>query len=789
MSQVIFNTTVDMQNILGTPSSGFAVAYDLDNVIKQKDSNGVVTPIGGGGGSQSLKQTLSIGNDSGTYSVNLGTSSYIKSSIGNGRLYLGFGNTYSTYLMNGDLSTATSSANLTPDFIALSKTTTNQFTNLNLQSNTSSISVGSSTYSTTIRNTKNRIFLATSQSGLGSGTTNVLEIGNISDGNDGVVKSYLHLNTSGSTTSNGVYNTVVIGGENILATQSNFVYLGNNVNINNKYTFPNVDGTVDQVMRTDGVGNLYWSDSSGSTPGLYKVLSSSQSSGTYSIVMGISQSIKTENGNAAIFLDYSQFINNVFITNNISSTQSYLILSEDVLHIGATNGLVTTTNGLGLQYTSDYTTTFVTHSLVTKGYVDSLGNGSYENYKTAYVDSQYGNNTTGTLNRIDLPYLTFASASQFLTSTYPSGGLLYIKKGIYTEACELADNTDYFCEPGVVFTQNGFNDGGGIVTSNVYGYAQFNGTDATLVALDVQNNSNINFEFDSINNLQVAFKINSSTGNINVRGRYIKSQADYGSTISIEGGGRFQFDIVDGVVGAYDVIYIKNGFTGTFSLTSPSVICDSSLNGSGPQSNYGHALNVHETTYGYVTVNSNLLNVSTYIGGNNAAVKIGSGNVTINGNLNGNDEIGLYLTSGENGNVTVNGDINSSREAIKHLGDKIKLKVNNSLVKSSGLGTSTYSIHINSSSQSSTYLYNTTIYNGLTNSSLIHIQGTTSQFGIYNSFGYSVGTSSGFFIYGTPSFNVGIHNTRSNKDNFSAVNDIFSPSGFIYDDNLYLPNF
>ena len=73
--------------------------------------------------------------------------------------------------------------------------------------------------------------------------------------------------------------------------------------------------------------------------------------------------------------------------------------------------------------------------------------------------------------------------------------------------------------------------------------------------------------------------------------------------------------------------------------------------------------------------------------------------------------------------------------------------------------------------------------------SLIHIQGTTSQFGIYNSFGYSVGTSSGFFIYGTPSFNVGIHNTRSNKDNFSAVNDIFSPSGFIYDDNLYLLNF
>lgn len=789
MSQVIFNTTIDMQNFLGTPSSGFAVAYDLDNVIKQKDSNGVVTPIGGGGGSQSLRQTLINGNDSGTYSINLGTSSYIKTSVGNGRLYLSYGNTYSSYLMNGNLSTATSSANLTPDFIVLSKTTTNQFTNLNLQSSTASIVVGSSTYSTSIRSNRNTISFLVNQTGLGAGSKSVIDIGNISDGNDGLVKSYLHLNTNGSTTNGGVYNTVVIGGENLVATQSNFVYLGNNVNINNAFTFPNVDGTVDQVMRTDGVGNLYWSDSSGSTPGLYKVLAASAFSGTYSIIMGFSQSIKSQNGNSALFLDYLNAPNVVRLTNNTAATQSYIQLSEDLLSIGATNGLVTITNGLGLQYTADYTATFVTQSLVTKGYVDSLGSGSYENFKTVYVDSQYGNNTTGTLNRIDLPYLTFASASQYLSGTYPSGGLVYIKKGIYTEACELLDNTDYYCEPGVVFSQNGFNDGGGAVSSNVYGYSQFNGTDATLVALDVQNNSNINFEFDSINNLQVAFKISSSTGNINVNGRYIKSQADFGSVVSIEGGGRFQFDIRDGIIGAYDVIYIKSGFTGTFSVNSPSIVCDSSLNANGPQSNYGHAVNVHETTYGYVTVNSNLSNVSNYIGGNNSAAKIGSGNVTINGNLNGNNEIGLYLTSGENGNVTINGDINSSLEAVKHLGDKIKLKINNSFIKSLGLGSSTYSIHINSGSQSGTYLYNTTIYNGLTNSSIIYIQGTTSQFGIYNSLAYGNGTSSGYFIYGTPSFNVGVHNTRSNKDNFTAVNDIFSPSGFIYDPYLYLPIF
>ena len=787
MSQLIFNTLVDLKNIVGTPSTGYTVAYDLDGVIKQKSSLGVITPIGGGGGSQSLRQTLIYGNDTGTYSLSLGTSSFLGSGVGNGRLHLGYGNTYSTFLMNGNLTTSTSSVNLTPDFIALSKSTNNQFSNLRIDSASFSSNIGSSTYSTTIRNDKNTFSVTINQSGIGTSNNTVIGTGNITDGNNGLVKAYLHLNTLESTTSFGVYNSVIIGGFNLSATQSNTVYLGNKVNIDNKYTLPTTDGSVDQVIKTDGAGNLSWINSGGVTPPLNLVLAAGATSGSYSIYMGVSQSIKTENGNSAIFLDYNQFINNLLITNNTSVTQSYILLSEDTLNIGATNGFVTTTNGLGLQYTEDYTSSFITYSLVTKGYVDSLGSGSYNNYKVVYVDSQYGSNATGLIDRVDLPFLSFASASTALTNVYASGGLVYIKRGIYTEACELLDNTDYFCEPGVIFTQNGFNDGGGSVTSNIYGYSQFNGTDATLVALDVQNTSNINFEFDSIDNLQVAFKLNSS-GKINVKGRYIETQTDYGSAISIEGSGIFNFDIKDGLIGAYDVVYIKSGFSGQFSIKSPTITCDSSLNGTGAVAGSGHSLNIHENTTGIVLINSDLINISTYSGGNNSSVKIGSGTVTINGNLNGNNEIGLYLTNGDDANVTVNGNIYSYKEAIKHLGNKTKLKINNSLIKSSGLGTSTYSIHVNSASQSGIYLYNSTVYNGLTNSSIIYMQGTTSQLGIYNSLGYSPGLS-GNFIYGTPSFNVGIHNTRSNKDNFIAVNDTFSPSGFIYDDNLYLPNF
>ena len=48
------------------------------------------------------------------------------------------------------------------------------------------------------------------------------------------------------------------------------------------------------------------------------------------------------------------------------------VMSVGEISLGGASGKVTTSNNQGLVYTSDYTSTFVTHSLVTKGYVDSI---------------------------------------------------------------------------------------------------------------------------------------------------------------------------------------------------------------------------------------------------------------------------------------------------------------------------------------------------------------------------------------------------------------------------------
>jgi len=70
--------------------------------------------------------------------------------------------------------------------------------------------------------------------------------------------SPVFISTKNSSFNEGVHNSVIIGGENLISSLTNSVVLGEFVNINNKYTLPNVDGTAGTCMVTDGFGNLSW---------------------------------------------------------------------------------------------------------------------------------------------------------------------------------------------------------------------------------------------------------------------------------------------------------------------------------------------------------------------------------------------------------------------------------------------------------------------------------------------------------------------------------------------------
>lgn len=802
MSQVIFNTRINMVTTAATPSTGgYTIGYDTDGILKQKDSLGTVTPLFSSS-SQSLKQTLNIGNDTGIYSIMMGTGTSIYSANSTNRIRLGDNGSVIIYSQN--TTSATSSIRISNDIISIFNSTASNAGLVQVSSNTYSVQIGSYTQSVALNQGKSNFELSHIDRNATDAAVKVFEFGSTYDNDTISNKAYVHINTKGSTTLSGVKNSVIIGGSSLTAYASNTVYLGNYVNINNKYTLPNIDGTIGQYMKTDGFGNVTWDNFIPTTPSLSQVLSVGNNSMVSSIIMGTGTSITSANGSGGIYFDESGIPSKVLLSSDGSSkSMSYVELANDVINIGATSGNITTGDKKGLQYTDNYSSTFVNNSLVTKQYVDSQVSSVYSVEKIAYVDPVNGSNTTGLINRIDKPYATIEAATFGLTSsgifTNTQPGLIHLKKGSYNTNIYLQNFINYYCEPDVVFVGQGFTDLNGVVNSNVYGFARFVGeNNANLVPLDVTNASTINFYFLGIENQSVAFKVNNTTGtsNINIFGDYVSCKSSFGSAVLLGDNSSIstvnanvKINIRERIIGGYNTLNVKPLFNGMVEVNCPNIECDSDYASTGPQPGIQHSVMVQSASAS-VSINGNIIESSSVYGaGNNSALYVNAGTVSISGNVMGGKCPSVLIENGSNGSVSIKGDIVSERESIINTSGSIKLFVNDSLIKTSGLGSVSYPIHINSGSSSSTYLHSVRIYNTVSNSGLILLSSTSSTIGIYNSVAYSPGTASGNFIFCSSTASVGMHNTRSNKDNSSKISDTFTPSGFIYDPNLYLGGF
>lgn len=284
MSKIEFRTFIDMLTV-ATPSSGYAIGYDLDGTLKQKDQFGVISPIGatggigpagptgsgspgatgsqgatGASGTQSLQQTLSIGNITGPYDIIISDTNNIISSTGSGFISLSqFGQ--QDYVSIGNID---SYVQFTPTYTAL-----NSLNELYINSSNKSIILKSVAAFTNIGN--------------GVDGDIIISDGVTMSSHDNTIRLPVFISSQNSTVNTGLYNTVLIGGYGLQATQSNTVYLGNKVNINNAYTLPNTDGTSGYVLKTDGLGTVTWqADTSGigTTPSLCEFYNDGSSIGT-----------------------------------------------------------------------------------------------------------------------------------------------------------------------------------------------------------------------------------------------------------------------------------------------------------------------------------------------------------------------------------------------------------------------------------------------------------------------------------------------------------------------------
>lgn len=802
MSQVIFNNRINMPTAATPSVGGYTVGYDLDGVIKQKDHLGNVTPLysfAAMSGSQNLMQTLSQGNDSGFYSIMMGTSSSIYSANANSAIEF---DTNGGIFIYATASGMTSSISLANGVSEIRNTDANGTSFAKLNGNTYSVSVASATNSVSVIHGNKSFSIFHSDTHAGASSVLAIKIGSSYNGDLIENKAYVHINSKDAVTLPGVKNSVIIGGSGLTASSNNTVYLGNSVNINNEYTLPSTDGTNGQFLKTDGSGNISWATSTSTTAPLSDVLAVGNNSEAYSIVMGTAKGIYSANGGSAILLDHSSATSSILISaDGTNMLLGYLRINRDAISIGATSGSITIGDRKGLQYSEDYSATFVANSLVTKQYVDSLSNSVFLANRIAYVDSLNGSDTTGLLNRIDKPFKTVLAATTQLTTTYSltslQRGLIHLKKGEYSDIVTMANFVNYYCEPGVVFTANGFNDLTQAVESSIFGYARFiTGIETNLVPLDITRASSVYFEFDRIDNITAALRVSNSSGtsNIKVKGNYITNKSGLGRTILIgnqtgveDVSSSVSIEVREEIKGAYDVIDVRPRFSGSVEVRSPKITCDADLNSTGPAADAQHAVCVRSASASVYVKGDIYETSSAFGGGNNAAVYASNCSLAIEGNISGGLCTGVLLEG--IGTFSSSGSISSSRESVINNSTSMFARISDGLLKTEGAGTNPYAINVNSASASSMHIYNSRLYNSTQDSGIILMTTTQSSLRVYNSLAFSPGTASGNFIYCAATVSVSIHNTRCNKDNSEMVEDLFAPSGFIYDQNFYMEGF
>jgi hypothetical protein len=223
MSSIAFGSTYSFLTS-ATPSTGWVIGFDTDGVLKQKDSLGNIILIGGGPtagnlGTYSISQVLTVGNNTGTRSIIMGTATNIKSVNGGGKIELDrLSGTNSVLISSDNSSQLESYLILKNDSAKFAFNSSKQM--IDLDGNGNQISI--------YNNNAGSISLGVDTGSLIYGQLDEIKItynatATASTGN--YDKNAVLIGTKNSKIGNGVVNTVVLGGVGFTASNSNSVYV------------------------------------------------------------------------------------------------------------------------------------------------------------------------------------------------------------------------------------------------------------------------------------------------------------------------------------------------------------------------------------------------------------------------------------------------------------------------------------------------------------------------------------------------------------------------------------
>jgi hypothetical protein len=385
MSSIAFGSTYSFLTS-ATPSTGWVIGFDTDGILKQKDSLGNIVLIGGGPtagnlGTYSLSQVLSVGNDTGIRSIIMGTATNIKSSNGGGKIELDrLGGTNSVLISTDNSSQNESYLLLRSDYTRLSTDSSKQMVELSQTDNQIRVYNNNSGSVTIGVHTGSLIYDNLDEIKISYNATATASTGNYD-------KNAVLIGTKNSKIGNGVVNTVVLGGSNFTASNSNSVYVPD-VYLQNTKGIKSTDSN--EVFYLDnGSGYTLLDRNSGNLDSSWLLMASDYQS-TYQSYIQIGVNSDPGYGNDSM----------IIISNNKGPSYSYdgyssINLGKNILRLysqdtdgtgdvlridmSAVNNSIlvnaTTASFKGIEYNEDYSLNFVTHSLVDKQYVDSQFTG------------------------------------------------------------------------------------------------------------------------------------------------------------------------------------------------------------------------------------------------------------------------------------------------------------------------------------------------------------------------------------------------------------------------------
>ncbi len=424
-----------------------------------------------------------------------------------------------------------------------------------------------------------------------------------------------------------------------------------------------------------------------------------------------------------------------------------------------------------------------------------------------YVDAAVGNDGTALPNRFDKPYLTIAAALAAAPSGTPA--LIYVRRGTYASAALTVKNSvNFYFEPGCVMSSGGFRDLGSAITCRIMGYLQMTST----ATFNFTGASNIVIEIESMSTT-VASAINIVPGagisNIFIKARFINSTvpAGFSRFINIDRQANLTLDVSDYIIAQrfLELRFLHDGSTNIL-VNCPRIILPSTIN-AGAFSNPVVLISASTagipTARANVTVNGDII----YTGPDKASeylVVVKDGNFTMNGDLIGSHFSGILFV-GNQGIIPppattqrLKGNVTSNKMAIVQNHSTANVIVQQSLVKSAGLGIFPYAVVMGTNDAFPSdpggriYFKDCRITNtDPAASGVIITNNNAGGFGevyAYNSEIYNPNLATGVALEALAAQNAGLSNIKSNVINNALITNLFGAApAFIVDAALIIP--